>query len=128
MTRLGVGRLHQPLEFIHLAGPDEEDADLAGAGSAKGADDLRASRGRQQTEFLALIRLGRMPDVQMNKNRSLTPLGPLEDQRRANRDGSRLARLGEKNFAQVFPGSGRSLSLAGSLTLRAGTTVEMACL
>ena len=129
--QLGLGRRDQRLEFLSLARADEEARVGRGARTADAPHHLGAGGLGEQHELLALVGLARRSasDVEIDQHRPFAGLGPLEDERRA--DGDRPGLDGRNRYGcivQCASGSAPSVSLVGSRTLRAGTTVEMACL
>ena len=133
--------LHQHLQFVRLASTDKEPPVGGSAATADLAHDLGASGPGQQAKFLDLLGIRDTSQIQMNQDGLLSGARALEHgfsfwgKKKGSwspggcRAASPRARPPRPARDQVLPGSGISSARGEAMrTLRAGTTVEMACL
>ena len=115
---VGILRLHHVPDLLGLAGTDEIAG--MGCGTAAGDDRHRLGAGRhgEITQFIELFPIGIGRKIEMDEDGAFAAPGTFKQSAPSSE------RVGSgRNQAFPLPSS-----LMGSLTLRAGTTVEIACL
>ena len=108
-------------DFLDLAGAEEEARLGHLARDRHDLEHLRARGARQRGEFFDAVRLRRVAEPDADEDRAFSATGPFEQFALTPRDGRAAQAAGTSS-------AGTSSSPIGRRTLRAGTTVEMACL
>ena len=116
---LGAELLGAGADLLRLARADEVLRIGARAGGEHDPDRNGAGRSGQRLEFSRIVRIHRMPDAHTDQQRPLTTP-------RAFKQWSE--RLADDTHSTMAGSVTSPSSPVGSRTLRAGTTVEMACL